>query len=900
MTVRNLDRMFKPRSVAVIGASPRTASVGSVVVANLRGGGYQGAVYLVNPKHDTIDGWPVHANVASLPEAPDLALIATPPSAVPGVVADLGARGTKAAVVITAGFGGEEGAPLRRAMLEASRPHLLRILGPNCLGLLVPPLGLNASFAHLQPASGRLAFLAQSGAIITSVIDWTRPRGTGFSHLISLGDMADVDFGDLLDYLAADAGTGAILLYIEMVTHARKFMSAARIAARTKPVVVIKAGRHAESARAVVSHTGALAGSDLVYDAAFRRAGMLRVLDMEELFAAVETLAVAVPPASDRLTILTNGGGVGILATDALIEAGGRLATLSSEMEARLDRVLPPTWSRANPVDIIGDAPPERYAKTLAALLEDESSDAILVLNCPTAIASGAEAAGAVISVIGDRRRSVFTCWLGGETAAAARRLFAEARLPTYDTPEQAVRAFMQMVSYRRNQEQLMETPPALGGELGCDAASARAIIDCVLAEGRDLLTAPESLAVLGAYRLPVNDIAAAATPEMAADAAARFDGPVAVKILSRDLSHKSDVGGVVLDLVGAAAVKSAAGDMLERVRRQRPESRVDGVTVEPMVRRRHAHELILGMMEDAQFGPVILFGAGGVATELLADRALALPPLNLALARELMERTRVFKLLRGFRDRPPAALDEIARALVRISQMAIDLPELVELDINPLLADGDGVLALDARIRVRPAPAAGAARLAIRPYPRELEETVQLAGRQFVLRPVRPEDEPRFREAFTRLSPQTVRLRFFAAMRELPHALAARLTQIDYEREMALVLAEPKPAGLADVFAVVRLSADPDNARAEFAIVVRDDMAGQGLGRLLMRRIIDYARARGIGEIFGDVLAENATMLDLGRRLGFRADLHEAQTGVVRLSLRLERDVKETSRRAT
>jgi len=896
MTIRNLDRMFKPRSVAVIGASPQPATVGSVVVANLRSGGYQGTLSLVNPKYTMIDGLPVYASVGMLPETPDLAVIATPRSAVPGLIAELGARGTRAAVVITAGFSGEDGVRLRQAMLDASRPHLLRILGPNCLGLLSPPLGLNASFAHIQPLRGRLAFLAQSGAIITSVVDWTRPRGIGFSHLVSLGDMADVDFGDLLDYLATDPATDAILLYVEMVTHARKFMSAARIAARTKPVVVIKAGRHAESARAVVSHTGAMAGSDLVYDAAFRRAGMLRVLDMEELFAAVETLAVANAPAGDRLTILTNGGGVGILATDALVEAGGRMATLSEAMRVRLDRVLPPTWSRANPIDIIGDAPPKRYADALAALLEDEGSDAILILNCPTAIAAGADSARAVIDTLGERRRSVFTCWLGSETAAAARHLFADAHLPTYDTPEQAVRAFMHMVNYRRNQEQLMETPPSLGGEVGGDASTARTIVERALAESRELLTAPEALAVMGAYGLQVNPVATAATPQAAGAAAAQFKGSVALKILSPDITHKSDVGGVALDLLGNAAVTAAAMAMLEHVRALRPGARITGFTIEPMVRRKHAYELIVGMMEDDQFGPVILFGQGGVATELLGDRALSLPPLNMKLARELIERTQVYKLLRGFRDRPPAALDDIAMALIRISQMVIDLPEVVELDINPLLADQDGILAVDARIRVRHAMQSGSARLAIRPYPRELEETVQLSEREFLLRPVRPEDEPRFREAFKKLSPQTVRLRFFAPMHELPQALAARLTQIDYEREMALVLTEPKPAGTADVFAVVRLVADPDNARAEFAIVVRDDLAGQGLGRMLMRRIIDYARARGIGELFGDILTENATMLDLASRLGFRLNRDEAGAGVVRATLRLDESQIEDS----
>ena len=890
MTIRNLSCLFKPRSVAVIGASPTPGTMGSVVVKNLRAGGFSGVIYLVNLKHATIGGQPVYPDVTALPEIPDLAVIATPPSTVPGLISQLGRRGTKGAVVITAGFTGDDGSELRRVMLNAARPHLLRIVGPNCLGLLVPPLGLNASFAHLQPNRGGLAFIAQSGAILTSVIDWTRPRNIGFSHMVSLGDMADVDFGDMLDYLSTDRETSAILFYIEMVTHARKFMSAARAAARTKPVVVIKAGRHAESARAVASHTGALAGSDLVYDAAFRRAGLLRVLDLEELFAAVETLAMSAAPASDRIMILTNGGGAGILATDALVDAGGQLAELSANTRERLDEVLPPTWSHGNPIDIIGDAPPARYAAALTALLADPGSDAIVILSCPTAISAGADAARAVIDTLENSRRPVFTCWLGGETAIVARRLFAKARLPSYDTPEQAVRAVMHMVNYRRNQEQLMQTPPSISRELGCDAGGARTVIDRVLAQKREVLTAPESLAVLAAYGVPVNEVEIAAAPEEAGHLAERIGGRVAIKILSPDITHKSDVGGVALDVEGANAATTAAAAMLDRVRAAQPGARVTGFTIEPMVQAKNAYELIIGMNEDTQFGPVILFGQGGIATEILADRALALPPLNMTLAQELISRTKIYTLLRGFRDRPPASLDAIALMLLRISQMAIDLPEIVELDINPLLAGPTGVLALDARVRVQRAARPGSARLAIRPYPQELEELVQVNGRDFLLRPVRPEDEPRFREAFTKLSADAIHLRFFALIRELSHTMAARLTQIDYEREMALVLTERKPAGLADVFAVVRLLADPDGARAEFAIVVQDDLVGKGLGRLLMRRIIDYAAGRDIGEIFGDVLQANARMLDLARHLGFRIVPLDQESDVVRVSLKLDR----------
>jgi acetyltransferase len=886
MTIRNLDRMLNPSSVALIGASDRPDSVGQVVLRNLRSGGFAGPIGLVNPNHRTIDGLPCYEGVNDLPNVPDLAVIATPASTVPGIVAQLAQRGTKAAVVISAGFGGEAGRRLRQEMLAAARPHVLRIAGPNCVGLLVPKIGLNASFAHLTPADGKIAFIAQSGAILTSVIDWAAARRIGFSHLVSMGEMADVDFGDMLDYLADDVHTSAILMYAEAVTNARKFMSAARRAARLKPVIVIKAGRHGETTKAVASHAGALAGSDAVYDAVFRRAGMLRVFDLDELFEAVETLAVARPPGGDRLIIMTNGGGIGILAADALVGHGGRLAQLSADTIARLDAVLPPGWSHGNPVDIIGDAPDERYADALTVLLDEPNGDAILVLNCPTAITSSVEAANAVIGVAGRDRRSIFTSWIGEQTAGEARRLFADRGIPVYDTPEHAVRAFIHIVQYRRNQALLAETPPSLPTDFLPDVRAARSIIERVLQTGRELLTAPESRAVLRAYGVPAVEEATAATPAEAREAARRIGGPLALKILSPDITHKSDVGGVVLDLKTPDEVAVAAAAMMERVRTKRPSARVGGFTIEPMVRRPDAQELIVGMIDDPQFGPVILFGHGGVAVEVIGDRALALPPLNLKLARELMAQTRVFGLLQGYRDRPPAALDEIAITLVKASQLIIDVGEIVELDINPLLADASGVIALDARIRVKPTDRPAVARLAIRPYPRELEEVVTLAdGAKFLLRPIRPEDEPELREAFKKLSLESIRLRFFIALRALSHDLAARLTQIDYDREMALIATEAGPAGMRPIYGVVRIATDPDRERAEFAIVVRDDVAGRGLGTLLMSKIVSYATSCGVREIFGDVLPENENMLSICRRLGFNLR-HDTDTpSIVRVS---------------
>ena len=892
MSIRNLDFVFKPRSVALIGASKKVSSVGAVLAHNLFNSGFDGPIMPVNPKHDAIEGVLTYRDIDALPMTPDLAVIATPPPTVPGLIAALGARGTKAAVVITAGFGaGHDGSggSLRQAMLDAARPHTLRIVGPNCLGIMVPHVGLNPSFAHIQPGQGNLAFVAQSGAVVTAVLDWATARGIGFSHFVSLGDMSDIDFGDMLDYLASEPKVRGILLYIEGVTHARKFMSAARAAARIKPVIVVKSGRHPEAAKAATSHTGALAGRDAVYDAAFRRAGMLRVMDFGGLFGAVETLAHRQAAKGDRLAILTNGGGVGVMATDALMDFGGQLAELSEDTIEALNAVLPPTWSHANPVDIIGDAPGERYGKALEVLLKDPGADAVLVLNCPAAVASGTDAAQAVINAVGGANRCVLTCWLGEDAAREPRRLFSEYGLSTYFTPERSVRAFIDMVNYRRNQESLTQIPDSIPEEFSPNVEAARALIDGALEEGREWLTEPEAKAVLQAYAIPVAATTIAKDPEEAARQADELGGPVALKILSRDISHKSDVGGVALDLRSPAAVREAAEAMLGRVREKIPDARVEGFAVQPMVKRPDAFELIVGVIDDHQFGPVILFGHGGTAVEIMADTALALPPLNMHLAREAISRTRVSRLLGGYRATPAAALDDIALTLIKVSQMVIDLAPLIELDINPLLADEFGVIALDARIRVRTTDVAATKRLAIRPYPKELEETITASdGLSFLLRPIRPEDEPAVQQLFGRMKPEDIRMRFFAAKKSLSHTMSARMTQIDYDREMALVLAEPGTPGPSEIYGGVRIAADPDGEKAEYAITVRSDMGGHGLGPLLMQRIIDYARGRGIREIFGEVLRENRRMLRVCDQFGFKRRFNIDDPGVIEVRLTL------------
>jgi acetyltransferase len=873
MSVRNLDKLFKPRSVALIGATPRPDSVGGVVARNLRRAGFAGELMLVNPHHQTIGGLSVHPNVAGLPHAPDLAVIVTPPETVPRLIGELGELGTRAAVVITAGFGelGEEGRRLQQATLEAAKPHLLRIVGPNCVGIMVPRLGVDATFSHLAAPAGDIAFLSQSGAMITAMLDWAAPRRIGFSHVVSLGDMVDVDFGDMLDYLAADPDTRAILLYLEGIAHGRKFMSAARAASRTKPVLVLKSGRSTAGARAATSHTGVLAGADAVYDAAFRRAGMLRVATMAELFDAAETLALTREQVGDRLAILTNGGGAGVLATDALLAAGGKLAELADKTIEELNGVLPKTWSRANPVDIIGDAPGRRYADALAALIRDPGVDAILVLNCPTALGQPEETAHSVVDAVAAgsaalRNRNVITAWLGEHSARPARELFAQAHIATYETPDDAVIGFLHRVHHRANQELLIETPPARPDAFEPDLATARRVIATALAAGKSWLEPPETAAVLAAYGLPLVADHLAGDPDQAALVATAIGFPVALKIRSREITHKSDVGGVALNLGDADRVRQEAGAMIERVRASRPDARLEGFLLQPMVSRPGAVELLAGIVKDAVFGPVVAFGQGGTAVEIVHDTSLELPPLNALLARRLMARTRVWQLLQGYRGKPPAKIDAVVEVLIRLGQLAANHPEIRELDINPLLADAVGVIALDARLRITPVQSAGAARLAIAPYPQDLETIERLRdGTALRMRPLRPEDEPMLQDLSAHMTHEDLRLRFFTSMLGLTHVVAARLSQLDYDREMALLAEhDGTPLGVAHFFS------DPDRLRAEYAIAVRSDWKGRGLGYLLMTRLIDVAGQRGIGELVGQVLRENEPMLQMCRELGF------------------------------
>ena len=890
MTIRNLERAVHPKSVAVIGASTREGSLGQVVMNNIIAAGFEGEVWPVNPKHREVAGRRCYSNACELPGVPDLGVIVTPPTAVPGVIGELIEKGTCAAVVITGGLTRENG--LRQAILDAAKPALFRIIGPNSLGLMIPPLKLNAGFAHLAAKTGNIALLSQSGAIATSLIDWAADNDVGFSHIVSLGDMADVDVGDWLDLLAGERKTRAIVMYLETIPNARKFMSAARAAARLKPVIAIKAGRHEAAARAAATHTGALSGADRVADAALRRAGILRVNGLAELFDAVETTARFAPLDRARVGIVTNGGGAGVLAVDELIDCRGELAELSTATIEKLSTSLPQSWSHANPVDIIGDAPPERYRAAIEAVAADAGTDVVLVLNCPTALASPIEAAKSVAALTSGGKingKPVLTCWLGERTARDGRRILHEAGVATFETPSDAAIAVSYLSDWSRAQKALTRVPPRHDEEVSGDSEVVRAIFRQVAKDGRNLLTEPEAKAAIAAYGIPIPETAIALTPQDAAKAAKRLltnSDAVVIKLLSKAIAHKSDIGGVLLNIATPEAAEDAANAIARRVRERAPGALIDGYAVQPMVVRRRAQEVILGVNRDPIFGPVLLFGAGGIAVEVIDDTAIALPPLDDVLAADLIERTRIGRLLAGFRDCPPADRKAIVAALKAVSQMIVDFPAIISMDINPLLADADGVIALDARIEIdvsaieqRGANPA----LVVRPYPAEWAKDVSIKGNDIHIRPIKPTDIEFYPEFLARISPDDIRLRFLAPRKYFPDEMLKRLTQLDYDRDMAFVALDRKTGALAGVG---RLSGDPDRRVAEYALVVRTDLQGHGLGWALLQHIIGYARAEGIGRIEGIVLNENDAMLTMCREFGFSVRHDPDQPGLSRVEL--------------
>ena len=901
MPIHNLDALFQPDAIALIGAGKVPRSPAAILARHLFHGGFRGPIMPVSDQM-AVEGVLAYRSVAALPVVPDLAVICDLVDQTPAMIDQLGRRGARAALLIGEGgldFANPDALGLRRGLIEAAQPYGLRLIGPNSAGVMVPARGMNASIVRTRPAKGDIALIGQCGTVVSAVVEWAGERGVGFSHVAAVGDAADVDVGDLMDALAMDGGVRAILLHIEAVGNARAFMSAARAAARHKPVIVIKAGRNLEATCRASARVGAQPGSDAVYDAAFRRAGILRVDHLSELFDAAQTLGMGVsmagaPPGPGRLAILTNGAGIATLATDTLIAGGGRVAALSPGTVDRLNQELPSGWSHGNPVNIGSDASAKRYGDALELLRQDPTNDAVLVLNYPASMGDGMACAQAVIDVsrrpnTGGRARPILTSWLGEGAAAEARRQFAVARVPTYDTPDSAVRGFLQLMEYHHNQELLMETPPSLPDQFEVDDEAVRTVIEAALSGNRQWLTEPEALRVVAAYGIPTQETWCVETPEEAAEAARMIGRPVALKLRGADLSHRVDFDEVMLNLKDPEQVKAAAEHLLRQAREVDPPIAVDAFTVQAMADLGEAQELVIGMTEDRLFGPVLRFGHGGGSGSVLGDEALALPPLNMNLARDLMARTRVWRLLHGYRGREPVNLDILAQALIKVSQLVIDRPEIAELEIDPVFATKHGVLALGARIRVaRPASTQGP-RLAIQPYPKQLEEQATLLdGTPVLIRPIRPEDEPRLHAMIAAMSAEDLRLRFFAPTRRLSHQTAARMTQIDYDREMAFVLITPESLG-GDILGVAHLIADPDLRRAEFAPMVRSAQSRRGLGTLLMRKIVTYAEARNIGEVFAEVLRENTGMLRLARKMGFTRRDDPDDPGVLEVWRRLE-----------
>ncbi|BCB27579.1 acetyl CoA synthetase subunit alpha [Sulfurimicrobium lacus] len=873
-----LNPLFAPKSVAVFGASDRIDSIGQIVFQNMLESGYQGGLYPINPKSAEVQGKKAFASIAEIGEPVELVVIATPPQTVPDIIEDCGKHGVKAAVIITAGFGetGPKGQALEHAVLENANRYGIRLIGPNCLGVMRPSIGLNATFNKGGANSGNLAFVSQSGALCTAILDWAQSNDVGFSSVVSMGSSADVDFGEILDYLVSDNKTQNILLYIEGIRNARSFMSSIRAAARIKPVILVKVGRHAAGSKAAMSHTASLVGSDDVFDAAVRRAGVVRVQTITQLFAAAKALSSGFRPVGNRLAIVTNGGGPGVMATDRAVDLGLTIATLSDSTIEQLNQVLPPNWPHSNPVDIIGDAQADRYHHAVKACLEDPNVDGVLAILTPQAMTKPLEAANAVIELTNQYSKPLLACWMGESQVAEARVAFAKAKKPSFRTPEPAVEVFSYLSDYYRNQKLLMQMPGPLSHQLEPDVEGARMVIEGALLERRKVLNEMESKALLSAFHIPVAKTMVARTPNEALLIAEQLGFPVAMKVNSPDITHKTDAGGVLLNLGNAQAVRAAYHEIMENVQRNRPNAHMDGISIEPMIVKPNGRELMVGVTSDPVFGPVITFGAGGTTVEIMGDRSVTLPPLNHFLVKDLIHGTHVSKMLGAFRHMPPADMAALESVLLRVSEMVCELPLLMEMDINPLIVDEHGVLAADARVVVeyrQPNPDRYA-HMAIYPYPTHLVSKWQLAdGTDITIRPIRPEDAELEQEFVHDLSEESRYFRFMRSVQELTPDMLARFTQIDYSREMALI-AVTNVHGKEVELGVTRFSINPDGESCEFALVVADSMRGKGLGQKLMTALMDAARSKGLKVMEGEVLGNNRSMLKLMTRLGFSMEV--------------------------
>lgn len=869
-----LSPLLEPKSVGIIGASERPASLGNVVLRNMTEGGFKGRLFAINPKHDTVLGLPCYKSVEDVPHRLDLAVIAVRADKAAGIIDSCGRAGVKAVIVLSAGFSetGARGAQLERQVVEAARRHRIRLLGPNCLGIMRPELGLNATFAHATAIKGSIGLISQSGALCAAILDWAKPNGVGFSAVASLGSSSDIDFGEVLEFMISDSRTESIILYIEGIRDARRFMSALRGAARVKPVLLIKVGRHPESSKAILSHSGSISGEDAVFDAALRRAGVIRLYNLGQLFAAANALFSHFRPRGNRLAVITNGGGPGVMAADRAADLGIPLAAFSDLTNEKLNKALPPHWSHGNPVDIGGDADVERYRTAVQAVLEGPNVDGVLVMLTPQAMTDATAVANAVIELEKTADKPVVTCWMGEELVSDGRAQFEAAGIPTFRTPEPAVELFSHISAYYRNQKLLMQTPASLSHLKPPSVESARLVIETALAERRKVLNEMESKALLAAFRIPIAQTVVARSATEAMVLAEELGLPVVMKIDSPSIIHKADSGGVRLNLGSLAAVRTAYQEILDEVRRNKPDAAINGVAIEPMILKRHGRELVVRVKRDPVFGPVILFGEGGNRVEADRELAVTLPPLNNYLVRDLIRSSRAAPLLDDFRNMPAINHEALEFVLLRVSEMACELPWLRELEINPLIVDENGAVAVDARaVTDNISPSADRYdHMAIHPYPSHLiTQSTEPDGTRITIRPIKPEDADLEVEFVRGLSPETKYYRFMNTMRELPPAMVARLTQIDYDREMAFI-ATIEQDGKEREIGVCRYAVNPDGESCEFAVVVADDWQHRGLARKLMGVLIETARNRGLLYMNGVFLANNERMLKFVRGLGF------------------------------
>jgi acetyltransferase len=871
MSIENLDKIFSPNSIAVIGASEKKGSIGAALMHNLIERGFPGDIYPINPKHKKLWGKSAFPSIADLKNTVDLAILATPILSAPQIIKECASAGVGGAVIISAGGReiGEEGKKVEAAIKKEAEASGLRIIGPNCVGVVSSQSKLNASFANRMPLAGKMAFISQSGAICTAILDLSVKENIGFSYFVSLGDMLDVDFGDMIDYLGGERDVSSIVMYVESLSRFRKFMSAARAVSRVKPIIALKAGRTRAGALAAASHTGALAGEDSVYDAAFQRAGILRVKTFEELFDCAELLAKQPRPQGPGLAIITNAGGPGVMAADTLSDYGYDPVTLSDETIKKLNAILPPYWSKRNPIDMLGDSTPENYRKVVEICLDAKEVNGILIISAPQALTDTAEVAASLIDIVKNKPLPIFTSWVGGTAMQKGREIFNQAGIPTFDTPERAVRAFMDLYRDSQNIQVLQQIPSRLSKRLEFDRDNGRQTIHTALKQHTLLLTETESKALLSTYGIPVNLVKTASSVEKAIQEACKVGFPVALKINSRDITHKSDAKAVFLNLNDEYAVRNAFNQAINNAKTYNPDAKIDGVTIQQMVKHTD-YELILGIKKDRDFGPVILFGMGGIFTEVLKDHAIAFPPLNRLLAGKLIAQTKVYRLLQGYRNIPPANLDVLEEILIRLAQLATDFSEIEELDINPLILTQEGACAVDARVLLKPSQIPAPLHLVISPYPDQYESHTRTSmGIDIFVRPIRPEDAPLLVDLFESLSSRSVYMRFFAPLKRLPQRMLARFTQIDYDREIALVALS---AGLEEKMqGVARVIRERNQKHAEFSVVVTDQWQGKGIGAELLRRCLEIAKEQKIEKVWGVVLSENTKMLTLGKKLGFK-----------------------------